>query len=175
MPTFRFPRLTRADLPLLQRWLATPHVAEWWGRAPTLADVEKEYGEYIDGREPIHPHLVVCDGIAIGHAQWMQYGDYAWYARLLGIDDPRTANCDVLIGEVDWVHRGIGPHMVARYVDDVVFADSSVSTCTIDPDARNTIAIRAYERAGFRFVRDVKDDGEGNAIRLMEKQRLERV
>jgi len=171
MHAFRFPPLTRADLAQMHRWLVAPHVAAWWGAPPSLADVEKEYGEYVDAVEPIHAHLVVCDGIAIGHAQWMQYADYAWYARVLGIEDLRAANCDVFIGEVDWIHRGVGSAMVARYVEDVVFADARVSRCYIDPDARNAIAIRAYEKAGFRFVRDVADDGEGNSVRLMEKER----
>ena len=168
---FRFRLLERGDLALMHRWLGLPHVAEWWGRAPSLAEVEKEYGEYIDGVEPIRAYVAYADDAPIGHLQFARYRDYAWYARILGIEALDAVNCDVFIGEERFLHRGLGAPMLRAFVDEIVFADASVPTCFIDPDARNRIAIRAYEKAGFRFVRHVADDGEGDPIHLMERSR----
>ena len=37
---YAFRPMTAADLPLIQRWLAQPHVAEWWGDpAKSLAEI----------------------------------------------------------------------------------------------------------------------------------------
>jgi len=32
---YGFPKLTRADYPMLRRWLAEPHIAGWWGDPDT--------------------------------------------------------------------------------------------------------------------------------------------
>ena len=31
MPRYQFAPMSAADLPLVRRWLAAPHVREWWG------------------------------------------------------------------------------------------------------------------------------------------------
>ena len=54
---------------------------------------------------------------------------------------------------------------------EVIFADPAVPRCFIDPEQINKAAIRAYEKAGFTFVRDVADDGEGKTVHLMEMTR----
>lgn len=168
--SIRFRPLLRADLPLMHRWLCLPHVAEWWGAGAIFEEVAREYGEYIDGVEPIRPYLVLDGERPIGHLQWMRYGDYAWYARELGIDDFDAANCDVFIGEPDCLHRGLGAPMIARFVDEIVFAEPRITTCFIDPDPQNRAAIRAYEKAGFVFVREVRETSDG-AVWLMERKR----
>ncbi|HEY1957239.1 MAG TPA: GNAT family N-acetyltransferase [Polyangiaceae bacterium] len=168
---FRFRPLERADFSLMHRWLGQPHVAEWWGPAPSLAEVEEEYGEYVDGVEPIRAYIVYEGDDAIGHVQFMRYRDYAWYARILGIEELDAVNCDVFIGDERRLHRGLGAPLLRAFVEDVIFADTSVTRCFIDPDARNAIAIRAYEKVGFRFVRHVDDDGEGSPVHLMERVR----
>ena len=56
--TISFRELGRSDFPLLQKWLAAPHVAAWWNERFDLASLEKKYGPAIDGREPIHIYLI---------------------------------------------------------------------------------------------------------------------
>jgi hypothetical protein len=54
IPSVSFRALSEGDLPLLQTWLSRPHLAEWWGGAPTLAEVEVEYGDLASRPIP-HP------------------------------------------------------------------------------------------------------------------------
>jgi len=171
MPTITFRPLTPADLLGLHRWLTLPHVARWWGGAPTLQQVEKEYGEYISGEEPVHGYIALVDGRAVGHTQWMRYADYAWYARILGLEPGGAANCDVFIGEPDLLYQGLGAQLVRKFVDEVIFRQPDIERCFIDPERPNHAAIRAYEKAGFVFVRDIADDGEGHTVHLMELAR----
>ena len=39
-----FRELGRSDFPLLQKWLAAPHVAAWWNERFDLASLEAKYG-----------------------------------------------------------------------------------------------------------------------------------
>ena len=167
-----FRRLCIADLPALHRWMNAPHAKRWFGKhAVTLEEVAREYTKYIDGSEPIFSFVVSYDGRDIGLLQWVRFGDHEWLMRAYGVDDPEATNCDVLIGDPDYVHRGLGPAMIRRFLDEIVFADPRATCCIIDPEPDNHVAIRAYEKAGFRFLREVADDGEGSPVHLLELRR----
>jgi hypothetical protein len=64
--TISFRPLRRSDFPLLQRWLAAPHVARWWNERFDVASLEAKYGPGIDGREPIHVYLIQNESVPIG-------------------------------------------------------------------------------------------------------------
>ncbi len=104
---------------------------------------------------------------------WECFGDWPDFMRTYAVDDPDAVNCDVLIGEADAAHRGLGGPMLRRFLREIVFCDPRFSTCIIDPRPDNSIAIRAYEKAGFLHVRTLSDDGEGNSVYLMELGRAD--
>ena len=170
--SFEFRPLTHADLPRLHGWLRQPHVARWFGES-SLADVEEEYGGYIDGVEPIYPFIAIYRGREIGMMNWEHFGDFSEMAALYGVTDPDATNCDVLIGERELAHRGLGPEMIRAFLRQVVFAESRPTCSIIDPHVENASAIRAYEKAGYRFLRVAPDDGDGKAVYLMEVRRGE--
>jgi RimJ/RimL family protein N-acetyltransferase len=92
---------------------------------------------------------------------------------IYAVQDPDIVNIDVLVGEEDMAHRGLGPAMIRRFLREIVFREERFKTCIIDPETENKSAIRAYEKAGFRHVRTMPDDGEGKPIYLMELRRDE--
>src|SRR5690606_3348926 len=64
-PLYDFRALTEADLPLLARWLAEPHMAEWWGNPkPELEQIR----EHIDSVS-VEPLIVELDGRPIAYLQ----------------------------------------------------------------------------------------------------------
>lgn len=174
LPRFTFRPVTRDDIALMHRWLNLPHVKVWWGDNTSLTELAREYGEYIDGVEPIEAYIVGYEGREIGHTQWARYADYAWYGKILGLTESEIAggaNCDVFIGDASLLYRGLGSALVRQFTDEIIFADAAITTCFIDPEQHNHAAIRAYEKAGFTFVRDVADDGDGHTVHLMARQR----
>jgi GNAT superfamily N-acetyltransferase len=161
-----FRPLTRADFPMLVRWFAAPHVRRWFPGRASLDDVAAELGPVADAAVHIHGYIATVGEHPVGLVQWERMGDDAELQGTYGVEDPNTANCDVLLGEA--AHQGLGARLIRQFLESIVFADPRVTTCLIDPETDNAIAIRAYEKAGFRFVRALADDGEGGSVYLME-------
>ncbi|MFO0658914.1 MAG: GNAT family N-acetyltransferase [Polyangiaceae bacterium] len=166
-----FRPLQDEHLPLAERWLSAPHVRRWIGHDQPISDIMDEYRSYVRGESKIRAFLSLLDDRPIGICLAVRMGDFPEYQRAYRVDDPETANCDVYIGELDALHRGVGVELVRGFMQQVIFADPRVTTCVIDPVPDNSIAIRCYEKAGFRFLRALADDCEGNALYLMVLQR----
>lgn len=72
------------------------------------------------------------------------------------------------------LHRGLGPRILRQFVGAIVFRDKAITTCFIDPSPRNRGAIRAFEKAGFRYVATGTDPDTGAAVYLMHITRSDR-
>ena len=92
--------------------------------------------------------------------QWYPLLAYPDYATEIGESDPATAGIDLLIGDASFVGRGVGSSVIRGFVETVVFAAPGIDRCVGAPDVRNRRSIRAFEKAGFRFVRDATVTGE---------------
>ena len=67
--------LARDDLPRLSRWLAEPHVAQWWRDPSDLPSVEASYLPCIDGTDPAEVFVIEVAARAAGKAR-MEGKDY---------------------------------------------------------------------------------------------------
>jgi len=151
----RFRKLDRGDLPLMHRWLNTAHVVEWWAdEALGLDEIIAKYSPRIDGKEDVRCFVIVLDDAPIGYIQDYPAGE-------------NSAGIDLFIGEVQFLHRGLGASIIRQFLNDVVFANPVVATCIIDPSLSNRAAIRAYEKAGFRFYKTEANPAEAEAHHMM--------
>lgn len=163
-PVVSFRPLTHTDLPLLQQWLNRPHVAEWWTRPPTLAEVEQEFGPLIEGESITRPYIALSNGTPIGYIQSyvaMGSGDGWWPDE----QDPGVRGIDQFLANSDQLGRGLGAAMVRAFVQRL-FSDPAVTRVQTDPSPRNRRAIRCYEKAGFHTVREV-DTPDGPALLMV--------
>jgi RimJ/RimL family protein N-acetyltransferase len=99
--------------------------------------------------------------------QWYPLAAYPDYTAELGESPDGTAGIDLLIGDASCVGRGVGSAAIRAYADTVVFAQPAVRRCIGAPDVRNGRSIRAFEKAGFRFVRDAVVTGEAAPEHVM--------
>jgi RimJ/RimL family protein N-acetyltransferase len=133
----------------------------WYGkRVQTLQDLRQEYGPLLEGREPTYAFIILLAGRPIGYIQTYRWRDYPEYFKHLGVDED-AAGVDLFIGEADCIHRGLGPSILRRFLREVVFGSMDVVSCIIDPEEANSSAIRAYEKAGFLYLKSVEIPGEG--------------
>jgi len=167
----RFRRLGRGDLPLMHRWRNTPHVLEWWSEARTLDEIIAKYTPRIDGKEDVRCFVIVHGETPIGYIQEYPVAG-SEYARDIA-EPERIVGIDLFIGEVEFLHRGLGAQIIRQFLTDFVFADPAVESCVIDPSVSNRGAIGAYEKAGFRFFKTVTNRGEPEPQHLMRIERDE--
>jgi aminoglycoside 6'-N-acetyltransferase len=149
-----FRKLQETDLPLIHRWLNTPHVSQWWDidgkRNPDYEEVIRHFMPRIQGKDPITSYVISYDDKSIGYIQIAKVDDYPAYAKALEMER-NTAVVDIFIGEEGFLYRGLGSAIIRKFLRDVAFTVYQVDRCIIDPEPENKIAIRAYEKAGFRY------------------------
>jgi aminoglycoside 6'-N-acetyltransferase len=152
-----FRPIVESDMPRLQSWLEEEHVARWW---------RDEHAE--DHLDPSEHFVIELDGAPIGMIQTYLVDDYPEWKSVVG-DEPDLAGVDLLIGESDLVGRGLGPQVLEQFARDVVFTQPGTTAVIATVEERNRRSWRAFEKAGFRHVRDVQE--EGRPHRLMRHDR----
>jgi len=161
-----FRPLRRADLPLLSRWIAAPHVAPWWREDPSPDAVARAYGPALDGADPTEMFIAVVDGRDVGYVQRYLLDDYPEWATGLGITD--AAGIDYLIGEPDMVGTGVGTVVVGAFTAATLERYGGVTCVAVTVQQANPRSWRALEKTGYERVyagtidsSDPSDDGPG--------------
>jgi aminoglycoside 6'-N-acetyltransferase len=166
--TFRL--ITRDDYSLLLEWHQRPHVEQWWTQRTTLEEIEEHYGPTIDGTEPTDHYVALLDGEPFAMVQTYVVTDYPDYAASTGAGEG-VAGLDLFIGEESLTGRGLGTELIRRFTEQIVFARPETTAATADPDVRNTASLRAFEKAGFRTVREFVDSSDGQVHVLVQRDR----
>jgi RimJ/RimL family protein N-acetyltransferase len=173
-----FSHLAESHFPLLLKWLETPHVKTWWsidqslqrvgkekeeGEKWTSSSIQEKYANYVKGyklengvNKPIQAYIIFVDTIPIGYIQI--YNAYAFPRSkpLIGLPLDLAA-FDVLIGEESYLKRGIGTMVIMQFLKEY---GAPYAYIFVDPECTNFAAIRAYEKAGFKKIKDQPDSDE---------------
>lgn len=156
---YAFRRVTPDDLAMIAGWLAEPHVVRWWGDpAEQLALVSG------DVTEPAMRLKIVS--FEEGPFAYIQ--SYDPHAFDVLTDQPKgVLGVDQFIGVPDMVGKGHGPRFIRAYADTLF--EGGATRVVTDPDPENAVAIRAYEKAGFRREKLIETP-DGPAV-LMARDR----
>jgi aminoglycoside 6'-N-acetyltransferase len=163
----RFRPLEESDLPQVEAWLRAEHVAEWW-RDPLEIAVEKRR-EALEGRREVEHYVILEEERPVGMIQTYRVGDYPEWGELIGAE-PDAAGVDLFVGEPDAVGRGLGPEILREFTRTVVFSDPETTAAVATVEEANRRSWRAFERAGFRHVRDVEEDGLPHRLMRLERR-----
>lgn len=155
---------TSADWSVLRTWLARPDIEAWWGpRAATEAGIR------IAMQGGGLCRMVEVSGEAVGYAQAIDAT--LWGDALPEGLPPGTWDIDVFIAAEAHRGKGAGSAALARLVDEV-FSTTLAVAVSIFVSVRNERAVRAYEKAGFRWVGIARDPALGPEwIMLRERPR----
>jgi len=61
---------------------------------------------------------------------------------------------DYFIGDINFIHKGIGPKMIQEYIDKIIKPDK-YSVALISPDPNNIANRKCIEKCGFVFIKNV--------------------
>jgi len=159
-----------ADLRLVYGWLQRPHVKRWWKDRETYEEVVEHYLPSIEGTDPTDLYLALLDEEPVSFVQTYLVSDYPDYAALIGVGEG-VAGVDLLIGDEELTGQGIGSEILRLFVEEVVFVSPTTISCVADPDVQNVASIRAFEKAGFRVVKEFVDPEDGELHALVRRER----
>ncbi|MEW9502885.1 GNAT family N-acetyltransferase [Jeotgalibacillus marinus] len=140
------------DYTLMVKWLNDSRILEFYGDSPlSLDEVISKYSPRVEGKHYVKPFILEYKNEPIGYiqcykiteAEYKAY-DYSENENIFGIDQ--------FIGEVEHWNKGIGTLLVTLIVNYLV-EHKKADRVVMDPQIRNTRAIRCYEKCGFEKVK----------------------
>ena len=161
-----FEPLRTEDLPLIREWLSREHVQRWW-RDP--AESLAEYEAAIEGRDPTDHYLIMLDSRPVGMIETYLVTDHPEWEEIVRVGEG-VAGVDLLIGEDELTGRGLGVEILEAFVRDVVFARPGTRACVATPEEANRPSWRAFEKAGFRYVRDIEEHGLPHRLMRLDRR-----
>lgn len=133
-PYLEFERLTKDHLPLLQDWLNEHHIKKWWDQDMT------KYQSRLAADSIIKCFIIKINQLPIG---FIQYYPSSQYEDAIGID--------YFIGNPTFISKSLGAFLLNEFIEKEL---SQIKIMIVDPVFDNILAIRTYEKAGFKKLRE---------------------
>ena len=149
--------------PLVEEWLRREHVARWW--RDDIAESLAEYRAALEGREPTDHYLIVVDGRPVGMIQTYLVSDYPEWEEVVQVGDGRRRRRPP-------DRRGRADRPGARAADPGrvrARRDRRAARVVATVEEPNRRSWRAFEKAGFRHVRDVEEDGVPHRLMRLDR------
>jgi len=136
-------------------------VRRWWQDDPDEHDYPegtiRDWLEAIRGEDPTDMFVIDLDLRPIGILQSYRVDDHPDYVAQLGALLAPAFGIDLFIGEADLIGKGHGPALIKAFLPQAA-ARYGLDYCVIGPSKRNIAAIRAYEKCGFRYLKEYRED-----------------
>lgn len=137
---------TAADWSLIREWLRRRDIQDWWGPASAT---EAEVTIALNSQQAIC-RIIEADHQPVGYAHAVDAT--LWGDNLPDELEPGTWDLDLFVASEAHRGRGVGQVALARLAEEVFATTLAIAVCVF-PSVRNERAVRAYEKAGFRWKR----------------------
>ncbi len=168
----RIRTLKEEDFTLMLKWLTDVRVLEFYGgrdKKYTLETIKEHYTE--KWQDEVIRVIIEYNNIPIGYGQIYKmydelYNDYQY---------PKTNKVvygmDQFIGEIEYWNKGIGTEYI-KMIFEFLRKEKNADAVIIDPHKNNKRAIRCYEKAGFKIIKELPEhemhEGKKEDCYLME-------
>ena len=143
-----------ADWPLIRGWLGRADIERWWGpKASSEAAVIMAMSS-----EQAICRMIMADGESVGYAHAVDA--MLWGETLPDGLAPGTWDIDLFIASPKFRGQGLGQRALGLIRDEVFATTLAVAVC-IFASIANERAVRAYEKAGFRWQGVWNEPGTG--------------
>jgi aminoglycoside 6'-N-acetyltransferase len=135
------------EVKLLRGWLAAPHVAVWY---PNSGD----HVEWAVNPPPGGERALIAVGSQpVGYVRWQSVSREILDSVGLQEIPAGSVDVDILIGDPEFVGRGIGPKALMALVSQLR-QRGDVPLVGLTTSVQNLSAQRAYTKVGFRILRE---------------------
>jgi len=156
--TFR--KATKEDTLQFVQSFEQPYLRALWPLESYGSTPQKYIEELVAGNGYDYPFIIELGGKPIGYIQYCDLFAYRnTCEKLKGVftKEPKGSFCvDMFIGEEGLLGKGYGTQALRLFCDELL-TRLEVKRILIDPAADNERAIRSYEKAGFKRVRQAFD------------------
>ena len=142
--------LEEQDSLLLVKWLSNPTVLEFYEGRDNPFDLHKVKSVFYGSGDEDVKCIVEYENQAIGYVQFYPLDDET--KKEYGYCHENVYGTDQFIGEVEYWNKGIGTSLV-RAMTKYLIEKENADRVVMDPQTRNTRAIKCYEKCGFRKVK----------------------
>lgn len=143
-------KLQEDDNQILATWLSDPSVLEFYEGRDNPFDVDRVNETFYTLEDHTVKCIVEFKHKPIGYIQFYQLDDQT--KTKYGYSEENIYGTDQFIGEINYWNKGIGTLLVSSMVK-YLLEHREASRIVLDPQARNTRAIKCYENCGFNKVK----------------------
>jgi aminoglycoside 6'-N-acetyltransferase len=111
--------------------------------------------------------VIVVDGRDVGMIETYLVSDHPEWDAVVEQGEG-VAGVDLLLGEETLLGRGLGPEVLREFARQVVFARAATQAVVAAVDEENRRSWRAFEKAGYRYIRDVEEDGRPHRLMRLD-------
>lgn len=152
-----FKKLKEKDLTKLHEWFQVPHVLKWYAKEKnyTLKEIQEKYLPRIT--DETISHFIIFDGSKpIGYIQFYKVMHHL--PEGMKKDHPLFENfipdelvgIDVFIADEHYLNTGFSRVALRKFINH--YLRNQFRAALVDPDKNNKIAIKFFEKVGFKFT-----------------------
>lgn len=157
--------MTEKHIPLWLRWIRVPHVKEVW--FIDGYETSDYIHEKIKGNGHTTPFIIYLNKTPIGYIQCCDLYAYRMLTPkpkgLFTNESLGTFCIDLFIAESDFLNKGYGTEIIKQFTQKLI-NEFGAEKILIDPAESNKRAIRCYEKAGFKIIKNAHDGIMGCTI-----------
>ena len=153
----RIRTLTNDDFVFMLKWLTDERVLEFYGgrdKKYTLEEIKKHFSE--EWGDEVFRVIIEYQGVSIGYGQIYKMYDELYVECHYPKTDEIVYGMDQFIGEPEYWSKGIGTKYV-KMIFDFLKKERNADAVILDPHQDNFRAIRMYQKAGFRIIKDLPE------------------
>ncbi|MFD2638992.1 GNAT family N-acetyltransferase [Piscibacillus salipiscarius] len=166
--------LNQMDIPSLAKWLSDHRVLEYYEDRDQSFDAEQVRENFFIKDSDTVRCMVLFKGKRIGYIQFYEAENE--FIEEHGYMGQKVYGIDQFIGEPTYWNKGIGSLLVSSMVSFLIYKKGA-DVVVMDPQVRNTRALRCYEKCGFDKVKVLPEhelhEGVYQDCWLMEYKSLE--
>lgn len=145
-----FRLMQTSDINQVYNWTQESHVKTWWTDPEDWSEFRQKFENKLKSLYR-GCFIIYVRNKPVGYIQYYVANKFSeWSEQPNG-----TYGMDLFIGDFNYIGKGYGTEIVKQFVKEI-FKNLEAKRVIINPDINNIAAVRAYEKAGFKKLYEIK-------------------